>query len=146
MKALRDPGWGWVRVFQQVLPGGVSLLLGWASCGEADGLHRAAGSVSDSLAYHPLEDVVFEPVVPLPASDTVVLSFHLPERALLEIAILDGGGQVILQPWQGVLAAGAHRLPLDLSTLEAGPWVCTLSGHLLHTRRTFVRAQVVVRQ
>ncbi len=144
MSAFHDPRWG--CAFRQMLPAGLCLLLGGLACGVPEASERAQETGLDTSSVHPLEDVLFDSPAPLPTADTVVLSFHLPERARLEIAILDGSGQLILQPWQGILPAGTHRLPLDLSALEAGPWVCTLSGRLLATQRTFVRAQVVVRQ
>ena len=102
------------------------------------------GPKRDTTRHHPLEDVVFDRPWPMPVRDTIVLPIHLPERARVEITILDGSGQVYLQPWQGILAAGDHRLRLSLDELAAGPWVCTLSGRLQRTHRTFVRAQVFV--
>ncbi|GEM_PF-6115960 len=93
---------------------------------------------------HPLEDVVLHSPSPLPALDTVTLSFYLPEHARVEVNVLDHTGQLYEQPWQGWLPAGAHELELPLDGLASGPWVYALSGYLGTTRRSFVRTQVVV--
>lgn len=130
--------------FRQMAPAGLCAIL-LASCAPSDPTARAADAPArDTLTHHPLEDVVFDRPWPMPARDTIVLPLHLPERATVEVTILDQSGQVWLQPWQGVLPAGDHRIRLPLEDLEAGPWVCTVSGRLQETNRAFVRAQVVV--
>lgn len=131
--------------FRQMGPAGLGLWL-LAGCGPTPSPDApTAGDVTrDTMTVHPLEDVVFDRPWPFPARDTIVLPIHLPERARVEVTILDDSGQVYLQPWQGVLPPGKHHIRLDLGTLDPGPWVCTVSGRLQRTNRAFVRAQVVV--
>ena len=134
--------------FRQMAPVGTGILLLMTMMGCAQRRPDVAriedNPKRDTIRHHPLEDVVFDRPWPIPVRDTIVLPVHLPERARVEVTILDGSGQVYLHPWQGILSAGGHRLRLSLDGLEAGPWVCTVSGRLQRTNRAFVRAQVIV--
>ncbi|MCS7176698.1 MAG: DUF1501 domain-containing protein [Candidatus Kapabacteria bacterium] len=98
--------------------------------------------------FHPPEVVgIGEPwefgleAYPNPASQTATISFNLPEAAPVEVALLDIHGRVVRPLLQTELAAGYHRLPVNLGGLPSGLYLYRLRVG----QRSVLRALHVVR-
>ena len=70
--------------------------------------------------------VALEQNYPNPFNPTTTITFHLPERRTVLLALYDMLGREIARLAEGEYAAGTHRVVLDASALAAGTYVYRL--------------------
>jgi hypothetical protein len=80
--------------------------------------------------------VALEQNYPNPFNPTTTITFHLPERRTVLLALYDMLGREIARLAEGEYAAGTHRVVLDASALAAGTYVYRLvAGPFSASRR-----------
>jgi peptidyl-prolyl cis-trans isomerase B (cyclophilin B) len=78
-----------------------------------------------------------ELVMGAPGSGTATFIVSLEHGAELRVIITDIGGRDLRQVHAGMLGAGVHRFPLDLSELPAGTYLIRLEQEGVSAARTF---------
>lgn len=63
---------------------------------------------------------------PNPATHTVNMDLRLLATSEIKVNIYDLNGQLIKMAYQGTLGAGQHILPVDVSALASGTYLCTI--------------------
>jgi hypothetical protein len=65
--------------------------------------------------------------MPNPATGKVKIRFDMPSGSFLTISLSTLLGTETRQPVQGYFPAGTHEVPLDVSTLDRGVYILSLS-------------------
>jgi hypothetical protein len=67
-------------------------------------------------------------VFPNPANNLLNIHYNLPVEDKIIIALFDLQGKILLETNAGARAKGEHLESLDISSLEAGQYICRISG------------------
>jgi hypothetical protein len=100
---------------------------------ETEARGEAAGGLSEGF--------VLGAAYPNPSNGRTVIPVALAERAEVRVTVYDMLGREVAVLAEGHLAAGAHRLHLDASVVQAGVYVVRASaeGHAATARLTVIR-------
>ena len=79
-------------------------------------------------------DLTLGPVAPNPVRGRATVPFTLAEAGPATLRLVDMQGRTVLQAPRGTLSAGAHTVPLDVSSLAPGVYLLRLeTGHAART-------------
>ncbi len=67
-------------------------------------------------------------VFPNPVNNSLQVRYHLPKADVLQIALYDMQGRLIIENNIGNQKEGQHQAMLDLSHIDAGNYVCRITG------------------
>lgn len=95
----------------------------------------------------PRAAVDFELSVTSPVSRSTTISFTVPERSRVEVALFDASGRLVMKTEDRTVPAGLNRLPLDMDSgrrTAAGVYFVRVQVTGLETGRRLGRAQKMI--
>ena len=103
-----------------------------------DASYSAGTSVTGSFELFPLstesprdESLTLEALVPNPANHSTNIRFRQSIAGDVSVRIADEQGKILLTPFTGFMEAGSQSVPVDVSKLPAGPYICILTSRIL---------------
>jgi hypothetical protein len=100
-----------------------------------------------TLAEDPEPPVEFELSVTSPVKGSSTISFAVPERSRVEVALFDASGRMVMRMEDRTVPAGLTRLPLDMDSrrrMPAGVYFVRVQATGLETGRRIGRAQKMI--
>lgn len=85
------------------------------------------GDLVSSVDTPQLPNVGLNRVFPNPADSEVIIAFELTQKQTLNLELFDLTGRKISQTFSGQLERGEHQIPIDVSQLPNGLYLCRLS-------------------
>ena len=86
-------------------------------------------------------DYTFEPNYPNPFNPQTTISYELPTRTSVEIAVFDAIGRRIAVPVNSVKDAGRHQVTFNAENLPSGVYFYRMiaGGHLMSGRMILLK-------
>jgi hypothetical protein len=100
-----------------------------------------------TMEQQPEAAVEFELSVTSPAKGVSTISFIVPERSRVEVALFDASGRMVMRMEDRTVASGLTRLPLDMESgrkMPAGVYFVRVQATGLETGRRLGRAQKMI--
>lgn len=87
----------------------------------------SAGYVKEEIKKYNAGHMIGLKCIPNPIETVGNLLFSISTRGVVAISLFDLAGRMVTQLPEKVLGDGFHQIPLDVSTLEQGLYICRLS-------------------